>query len=202
MVEENKTALAPAAAPAPAPAPSVPASTGGGGKKNNKVIIIIVVVVVVLGIIGYAAQRYFVRKVAEKSVESLLSGATSGKVSVDSSGNGGVTVNSNGSSVSTGSKSTWPATMPAIVPEFTYGTIISSSTSSDESYKAWSASFENVTSDALTKYSDALVAKGWTQTYSTDGDGTSGRFYDTEAYTLTLTISSTEKTAAISVTAK
>lgn len=195
MAEENN------AAPA-APAPTAPASTGGGGKSNNKVIIIIVVVVVVLGIIGYAAQRYFARKVAEKSVESLLSDATGGKVSVDSSDNGGVTINSNGSSVSTGSKSTWPATMPAIVPEFTYGTITASSTSSDESYKAWSASYETVTSDALTKYSDAVSAKGWAQTYSADGDGSASRFYDTDAYTLTLIINSTDKTAVISVSAK
>lgn len=190
------------AAPAPAPAAPVPASTGGGGKSSNKVIIIIVVIVVVLGIIGYAAQRYFAKRLAEKTAESIISNATGGKVSVDSSGNGGVTINSNGSTLSTGSKSTWPATMPASVPEFTYGTISSSSTSSDVTYKSWSVTFESATTDAFTKYAAAVVAKGWSQTYSADGDGVSTRFYDTADYTMTFSVDTVNKTASVSVTAK
>ena len=200
MPEESKAAPAPVA---PAPAQSAPASTSSGGKGGgSKLIIIIVIIVVVLGAAGYFARNYLVKKAAEKTAESILSTATGGKVSVDSSDNGGVTINSNGSTLSTGSKSSWPATMPTSVPEFKYGTISSSSTSNDSTYKAWSAGYTDITSDALTKYDTQLLANSWTQTYSADADTNSTRMYDSTSYSLSVIVDSAGKTATISVTAK
>ena len=195
MGEENKVAPAPAAAPAPA----TPAPASGGGKSSNKVILIIVIVVVVLGIIGYAAERFIARKIADKAASTIISSATGGKVSVDSSDNGGVSVNSNGDTISSGTKAVWPVNMPSSVPKFTYGTISYSSSSDTADYKAWSAMFTDITSDAGTKYATALTTNGYTQTEVINNNGVSITTYENDTYRVSVTIDDSNKEATVSV---
>ena len=194
MGEENKVAPAPAA-----PAPAAPAPANGGGKGGSKVVIIIVIVVVVLGIIGYAAERYIAKKIADKAASTIISSATGGKVSVDSSGNGGVSVNSNGDSISSGSKAVWPVNMPSSVPKFTYGTISYSSSSDTADYKAWSAMFTDVTTDAGTKYANALTANGYAQTEVINNNDVSITTYENDTYRVSVTIDTSNKEATVSV---
>jgi len=199
MAEGNNTAPAPAATPAaPAPAQNAPAS-GGGKSGSSKVIIIVVVIIVVLGVIGYAAQRYFARKLADKTASSLLGAATGGKVSVDSNENGGVSINSNGDTAATGSKAVWPKTMPTDVPEYKAGTITYSSSSSDSSSKSWVADFSGASESSFTSYQAEIVAKAWSETdRMTSGQSTSVS-YENTTYRLSVTFDSEQKTLGVTV---
>jgi len=189
MSETESTA--PATAPASAPATA--------GKKNSTtLIVIIVVVLVVLGGIGYAAQRFFARKVAENIVEKSLESATGGKVDINSS-NGGVTISDDSGTTSSGSNAKWPATMPSDVPEFKSGTMSYSSASTTEGYEGWNVMYSGVTTANATAYFTTLTGKGWTQTDATDSSVVTNRIFEKGTYRLVFTLTPSTSDATITV---
>lgn len=196
MGEENKATQAPATETAPSPA--APAPVSGGGKSNNKVVIIILIVVVVLGIIGYAAQKYFAKRIAEKSAESIIGGLTGSDVDINSGEDGGVSINSNGNSLSSGSQAKWPSTMPSSVPEFKYGTISYSSTTADDAYKGWSASFTGVEAPDLTAYGNQLTALGWAEIDRVESNIATNITYEKDEYRINLTYDPNSKDLSLS----
>lgn len=201
MGDEQPKAATPA--PAAAPAPAAPSQGQPSGKKSNAglIIAIVLIVLVVLGAVGYFTSRYLAKKAGEKLTETILEGATGTDVDIDSSGDG-ATVNSNSGSISSGSKAKWPTTMPATVPEFTYGTITYSQNSSDESYKSWNVIYESVVSGAFEKYKAALLAKGWVEDSNMSVNDMQSISLSNDIYQCTFSVNTTESTASLIVSTK
>lgn len=95
------------------------------------IIIIVVVVLATLSIGGYLVSRFLLKKVAEQITESLIEGATGGKVDIDSEAEGeDISIETKNGLYLMTSDNEWPSDMPSSVPEFSYGKIKASSKSS------------------------------------------------------------------------
>lgn len=183
-----------------APVPESGGSTSAsGGTGSNKTVTRIVIAVVILSAIGYVAQGFFARKFAEKTIESVYENATGGDVDVDSSGDGGVSINSGDDTIATGSKASWPTTMPSSVPEFSYGTIAYNSTTDNEDYKSWSVTYSAVSAGADSKYADDLTAKGWKKTDSVETSLMTNKTFELDGYRLNYTVDTSSAAATLTV---
>jgi len=195
-----KTATSPPAGNTPAQGPTTGQTTG---KKSNltMIIIIIVAVLVVLSVGGYFVTRYLARKASEKVTEKILEGATGNKVDINSS-NTGATYKTQGGEMSVGTKAQWPSDTPSSLPEFTFGTMASVSTSGEVGSRSWTMGYEKVATDAYTKYKDLLLQKGWKITSETTYGTTSGLMAELEGYQVTFSVYSDSAEAGLTVNNK
>lgn len=167
MADEKPLEAKPAETPAPAPAPqpaaaAAPAKAAADSKKSSSstLIIVIVIVVVVLGVGGYLVSRWIAHRAADAVTGGILSAATGGKVSVDSSNNTVTLKDNEGNSLQTGT-ATWPATMPTDVPKYSGGSIVASSTYTQGSGKGWTVSIDKTSTTDYNAFKAKLEAAGW-----------------------------------------
>lgn len=172
-----------------------------GSKTAVTIIIIVVVVLAILSVGGYLISRFVIKKVAEKTTESIIEGATGGDVDINSD-SGDFSVQSGDDSFSISSENSWPDDMPSSVPEFTYGTIGVSSTSSSGDGSGWSLTFADVESNAYDKYASDLESAGWNETGTiTSGDDKILNM-ESDSYYLIFTYNSSDSTGSLVVTSK
>jgi hypothetical protein len=172
-----------------------------GSKTAVTIIIIVVVVLAILSIGGYLISRFLLNKVTEQTTESLIEGATGGKVDIDSDGDE-VSVETEDSSYSMNGKSEWPSDMPASVPEFTYGTVEASSKSSSGEDTSWSVTFTDVNSGAYDNYTAALKNAGWNETGNLSSSGSQISNMENDEYYLIYTYDSSDNSGSLVVSSK
>jgi len=189
MADEEKTAQ------------TTETSGGKGSKTAVTIIIIVVVVLAILSVGGYLISRFVIKKVAEKTTESIIEGATDGNVDIDSE-SGDFSVTSEDGSYSISSENDWPADMPSSVPEFKYGTIGVSSTSSHSEGSGWSLYFEEVESDAYGSYTADLKNAGWSETGTVSSGEDKISNMENSSYYLIFTYNSSENSGSLVVTSK
>jgi hypothetical protein len=176
-----------------------------GSKKGSKtavtIIIIVIAVLAILSIGGYLISRFVLNKVAEKTTESLIEGATGSKVDIDSEGED-FSIESGDDSYSMTSKSEWPSDMPSSVPEFTYGKIGTSTKSSSGDDIGWSIYFIEVESGAYDSYTAALENAGWSETGNMSSGGNQISNMENSQYYLIFTYDANENSGSLTVSSK
>lgn len=184
-----------------APAPQETQSSNKGSKTAVTIIVIVVVVLAILSIGGYLVSRFLLNKVAEQTTESLIEGATGGKVDIDSEGEDFSIETEDGSYSMTG-KDEWPEDMPSSVPKFTYGSIEISSKSSSGDSASWSVSFTDVKSGAYDSYTSELEKSGWSETGNMSSGGSQIANMENSEYYLIFTYDANENSGSLVVSSK
>lgn len=202
MAENDQTPVSPApSAPTPptstpatpAPVSASPGTEPSSGKKGNKTIIIVLVVLVVLAVLcgvgalvlGNVFKNTVEDEISEGFTEELLDTATGGQVDIDADDDSYTWETEEGSGTA-GTAAEWPEDIPSDIPEFTYATIESNFSLSDETGKGWSMTFTDPDADAVDKYSSELESDGWT-IVSTLASGTMKMISaEKDSYTMTV----------------
>jgi hypothetical protein len=183
------------------PAPQQTQSSNKGSKTVVTIIIIVVVILAILSIGGYLISRYLLNKVAEQTTESLIEGATGGKVDIDSEGEDVSIETEDGSYSMTGSNE-WPSDIPSSVPEFTYGNVAGSSKSSSDGSTSWSITFAEVKSGAYDSYTAELKKAGWGETSNVNSGGSQMVNMENNEYYLIFTCDTNENSGSLIVSSK
>lgn len=99
-------------------------------------------------------------KVAEKASEKAIEDATGGKAKVDLNKDK-IEVKTDEGTYKAGSTYEWPSQIPADVPKFSYGKIITVTESSTVQGNSVFVGINEVKDDAYDKYKSALESAGW-----------------------------------------
>jgi len=184
-----------------ASAPQQTQSSKKGSKTVVTIVIIVVAVLAILSIGGYLISRYLLNKVAEQTTESLIEGATGGKVDIDSNGED-VSIETEDGSYSMSGDNEWPADMPSSVPKFTYGSVEASSKSSSGDSTNWSVTFTEVKSDAYDSYTTELEKAGWNETSNISSGGSQIANMENNEYYLIFTYDASDNSGSLVVSSK
>jgi hypothetical protein len=190
----------------PAPASSPPAGENASGKKGSKTIIIVLVVLVVLAVLcgvgalvlGKVLKDKVGDTISEEIGEELLEGATGGEVEIDADDET-YTWEAEDGSGTIGSAAEWPDDIPSSIPEFTYATIESNFSLSDESGQGWSMTFSDSDANAIDRYTNDMESEGWS-IVSTLTSGTVVMFTaEKDSYTVTASCDSENDACTVMV---
>lgn len=122
------------------------------------------------------------KNTGEKLIEKAIEKETGENANVDLSGEKMV-IESEGNRIEfDGDAKTWPAEIPADVPEFHFGKITGVTTTESEGAKTWTIIFEKMESGFLDKYNASLKEKGFEPTIMKVGDEAGTITVDTEKY--------------------
>jgi hypothetical protein len=129
-------------------------------KKQNRSALLVVFAILLLSVLVVGCQ-----KAGEKMVET----ASGGKAKVEGDK---VTIKTGQGTMEVGGKQVWPSRIPADVPKFTYGKIVSVMENNNPKGTNVFVGIEEITRADFDKYASALADAGWkavTESKSEDG---------------------------------
>lgn len=127
-------------------------------KKSRVTLLLITFLVMNLFIAGCGSVT---EKASEKAAEKAIEQAAGGNAKVDLDNKGNVEVKTKDGTIKTGSNE-WPGQIPADVPRFTEGKIVSVvESSAKDQGKGTFVAIENTSLEAAENYKGELVKNGW-----------------------------------------
>jgi hypothetical protein len=144
--------------------------------------------------------RKAAEKATEKMIEKSIKKSTGEDVDIDFKNQKTVVESEDGRFEVDVSTHSWPAEIPATVPEFKYGEVTSVTTNETAESRGWTIILKDVPGDATEKYGKELKGKGFkTQTVNMSGMGGT---ISAEKDNLVVAVMSAEQGATVSVQVK
>ena len=141
-------------------------------KKGGIAIIVIIIVIFLFllgcGIAGFFIYNNFIKeevneKAAETIIEEAIENETGSNVDVNiDDSEGSFQIEDEDTSLSISADEEWPSNLPSYVPQFTYGTQVSSTYVDGEDEEGWTMAFESADDNAYDDYKADLEQSGWT----------------------------------------